>query len=241
MKPNTAAFIVNYNMPERADALYTHIETFSKSPVDIYLIDNGSNEQPPAANTNYWIENNVQTTAGWVNCLKDTRQKYDYYWFLITSAEFIEPFDPLTPMVKMMQANENIVGVHPALTKDSTSAWTHLFTLGKYPRFVWMIDNIASLYRADWFDSIGGFDTRFIYAWGIDLETAYIARKQNRRLVVCEDVLIRKETDIGYKLDRMGMTSEQRRELARANMEAVFTEKYGHNWKKIIYPEGKIL
>ena len=34
-----------------------------------------------------------------------------------------------------------------------------------------MIDNIFSMYKAAWFDSIGWFDPQLRYAWGIDLET----------------------------------------------------------------------
>ncbi len=101
-----------------------------------------------------------------------------------------------------------------------------------------MIDNIASLYRADWFDSIGWFDPALVYAWGIDLETCYKARMQRRDLFVDERVRVKKITDIGYKMNRMGMTAEQRQERAGANMAAVLSSRYGVNWWNIMTQEG---
>ena len=37
-----AVFIVNYNMPERVDALFYYLKRNETWPIDIYLIDNGS-------------------------------------------------------------------------------------------------------------------------------------------------------------------------------------------------------
>ena len=93
-----------------------------------------------------------------------------------------------------------------------------------------MIDNIASLYRADWFDSIGRFDPNFKYGWGIDLETCYKARQQDKSLWIDERVKVQKITDIGYTMDRMNMSADRRRYLASVNMNAVMTEKYGDDW-----------
>jgi len=176
-----AVLIVNYNMPERADALAEHIKKHTQIPYDMYLIDNGSDIMKPAKYTTVRLPENVQTTNGWLAGLESAAKKqidYYAYWFLITSANFVDERDPLLPLVELMQSDDDIVGVHPALTKSSTTHWKHLITQGgTEPRQVFMIDNIASLYRADWFDSIGRFDKRLIYGWGIDLETGYIARE----------------------------------------------------------------
>ena len=239
MKNNkVAAIIVNYNMPERADALARYIEKNVKHPCDVIMVDNGSEDL-------YYGEclwsvrlgDNVQTTNGWLMGLayadameQINGEKYAAYWFLITSAEFTTG-DPLTPMMEMLQSDYNLVGVHPQLTEDSTTHWEHL----KHPGPAWMIDNIAALYDADWFNSIGRFDARLTYAWGIDLETAYHARTQGKRLAVCGDAEVRKVTDIGYAMDRMGMKAEERQQKATANMNEVFTEKYGHDWRDLLY------
>jgi hypothetical protein len=90
-----------------------------------------------------------------------------------------------------------------------------------------MIDNISSLYRADWFDSIGRFDPELIYGWGIDLETCWLAHKAGRTLWVCEDAPVRKTTNIGYAMNRMNMSAEDRSKLAYRNMVDVLNRKYG--------------
>lgn len=238
MTSRVAAFIVNYNMPERADALALHLNNYIKHPVDVYLIDNGSDLEKPAANTNVFLDFNVQTTRGWLTGLNHADkggEGYTAYWFLITSAAFITNQDTLSPMMEFFKLHPEAVGIHPALTKDSTTAWRHLITRGgNYPRRTWMIDNIASLWRADWFDSIGRFDPELKYAWGIDLETSYKARLMNKSLWVDERVQVQKITDIGYKMQRMNMSAEHRKILARQNMYFVLLKKYGPDFWRLM-------
>jgi len=230
-----AAFVVNYNMPERADALAIFINQHVEWPVDVYVIDNGSDLVGDALTTNIWLNENVQTTCGWLSGLEEavdlTGRDYFAYWFLITSAEMIGDEDPLTPMAQLLWDDAQAVGVHPALTSDSTTAWKHLIDRGTgEPRQTWMIDNIASLYRAKWFDRIGRFDEELVYGWGIDLETCWKARAMGYTLWVDERALIRKTTDIGYTMGRMRMSAEERRALASRNMADVLRWKYGDEW-----------
>jgi hypothetical protein len=207
-KDKVAIFIVNYNMHERTDALAAHILNTVKWPYELFVIDNGSDLCPPSEYTNVFLENNVQTTGGWLAGLEEAdkhNQDWLAYWFLITSAEFPQGNDdPLTPMAELLLEVPEAVGVHPTLTADSTTAWTHLITRnGRYePRRTWMIDNIASLWRADWFDENGRFDPMLKYAWGIDLETCFKARQQGRSLWVDERSWIKKVTNIGYDMGR---------------------------------------
>ena len=100
-----------------------------------------------------------------------------------------------------------------------------------------MIDNIASLYRADWFDGIGRFDPSLIYAHGIDLETCWKARQEGRSLWIHQGSVIRKVTDIGYTMDRMGMTATARNSLAQSNMNAVLGPRYGPNYWEVLLNE----
>jgi hypothetical protein len=93
-----------------------------------------------------------------------------------------------------------------------------------------MIDNIFSMYRADWFDRIGWFDKDLRYAWGIDLETGWIARRDGRGLYVHEGARVRKVTDIAYRMERMRMSGDERQRLAGQNMSFVLEQKYGPGW-----------
>lgn len=236
MSAKIAAVVTSYNMPERTDALANYIRENVRWPIDLFVVDNGSDLAEPAKSTNVWIKQNVQTTAGWLRGLEAadaTGEKYLAYLFLITSTEFVGG-DPITPMAYWLVDHPDAVGIHPALTPDSTTSWGHLYARGGDPRRTWMIDNICALYRADWFDRIGRFDPRMTYAWGIDLETCYIARVQKRTLWVDERVSAKKVTDIGYAMNRMGMTAEERRERAGYNMRSVLLQKYGPDfWHKM--------
>lgn len=231
-----AILIVNYNMPERTDALCRHIAEKVRWPHDLVVIDNGSDLVKPSKYTKLWLPKNRQTTGGWLAGLRYATEFENYfaYWFLITSAEFpVEGGDPLSPLAQFLVDHPEAVGVHPALTEDSTTAWKHLLTRGGSGcRRTWMIDNIASLYRADWFDGIGRFDPELTYAWGIDFETCWKARQAGRSLWVCEDTRIQKVTNIGYTMNRMQMTAEERCQQAGSNMDAVMRAKYGRTWRQ---------
>jgi GT2 family glycosyltransferase len=231
-----AIVITNFNMPERTDALCDSITKRVNCDYELIVVDNGSNIAKPSPYTRVQLFENIQTTRGWLAGLDyaDKIGEFDYYLFLITSAEFdYGAYDPIRPMVEFMDAHPEAVGIHPALTKDSTTSWSHLITRGGgVPRKTWMIDNICSMYRADWFNSIGRFDKNLTYAWGIDLETCYKARKQGRSLWVHEGVKVKKVTNIGYSMDRMCMTADDRAQRATENMSSVLTPRYGCDYFK---------
>ncbi|MDX9799019.1 MAG: hypothetical protein RBT05_09200 [Bacteroidales bacterium] len=245
LKPKSrkiAIFIVNYNMTERADLLFSFLKENVNYPLDIYLIDNGSDLSSPSKNTNVFIKKNIQTTGGWLRGLEESDKKpyrYFAYMFLITSAEFTNKSgDPVSSLAEVLEKQKDAVGVHPALSKDSTTYWAHLKNRGtKKIRRTWFVDNISSLYRANWFNSIGRFDKELIYAHGIDLETGYLARKQGKSIWIDERVEVKKVTDIGYKMKRMNMSAEDRRKLAWENTVEVFSKKYGPNWYRMLYED----
>lgn len=231
-----AVFIVNYNMNERAEALYDYLENNETWLIDIYLIDNGSDITKPSKKTNVFIKNNIQTTNGWLKGLAQSDKKYFNYFaymFLITSTEFVKQTKkPVSSMIQKLLEDDNAIGVHASLTEDSTTYWGHLKNRGtkEHYRQTFFIDNICSLYRADWFNSIGRFDKDLTYAWGIDVETCFLARKQGRTIWIDESIQVRKETNVGYKMKRMNMTSNERERLAQKNMDLVLGKKYGPNY-----------
>ena len=230
-----AVIIVNYNMPERADSLAKYLKNNTDIEYDLYLVDNGSDLVKPAKSTTVFIKKNVQTCKGWLTGLEAAdKSKVDYfaYWFLITSARFCyKSKDPLIFLTEKLTKDKNAVGIHPSLTSNSTTAWEHSINRGtNRVRRTWMIDNIASLYKSDWFNSIGRFDNNLTYGWGTDLETGLIARRQGKSLWIDDRIQIEKITDIGYKMKRMNMSANDRQKLARKNMDSVMTKKYGKDY-----------
>ena len=238
MTDRVALFLTNYNMPESVDKMYNHVERHTCVPHDFYICDNASDLVPPSVHTNVWIKgHNKQTTAGWLAGLRAAKrngESYAAYLFTITSCDFDGlDGDPLEPLLAHLEADPESVGVHAAVTADSTTSWEHLKARGGdgKPRRTWMLDNLWCMYRAEWFDSIGWFDPELRYAWGVDLETCWQARKAGRSLWVHEGVRVRKITDIAYSMDRMRMSADERRRLAGMNMEIILSQKYGDNWR----------
>ncbi len=234
-----AVILTNYNMPEATDTIIQHVIDNVKWPVDLFVIDNGSDIAQPSKWSVLCLPNNVQTTRGWdagfrlSDIIADSYgSSYFAYWIMITSLKFLpESGDVLTPMANVLKGNAGAAGVHASLDKKSTTAWDHLKNRGTGgPRRAWALDNICTLWRADWFNSIGRFDTTMTYAWGVDLEACHLARKQNRGLYVHDGVVVHKETDIGYRMNRMGENAEERRENAGAQMDRILGEKYGEDW-----------
>jgi hypothetical protein len=249
MDKRVAIILANYNMPERADAIAEHIKKHMKPWMyDLILVGNGSDQVPPAKNTTILLRRNRQTCGGWLagldyaDFLVKHKLQFPYfaYWIMITSMEFVDGFeDILSPMVQFLEQHKNAVVIHPALTEDSTTAWNHLIARNTYPQFssprrTWMVDNIAALYRAEWFDSIRRFDPFLTYAWGTDLETCYLARKQGRGIYVDERVRVKKVTNIGYTMDRMGETAASRTDIAYAEMSRILEKRYGAEWNAIL-------
>jgi hypothetical protein len=150
--------------------------------------------------------------------------KYFAYGFVITSGEILpDQGDIIQSLTKPLVTYPNAVGVHPSLSQDSTTHWKQLIHRDMGLRTTNMIDNIYSIYRADWFNEIGRFDPKQTYAWGIDMETSYYARRDGRKIIINDDVQIRKISDIGYSMNRMNMSSQDRFNNAKGQLEEVFS------------------
>lgn len=246
-----AVILPNYNMPESAERTYRDLE--GSSQADLYIVDNGSDLVEPAEHTNVFIPKNCQTTGAFMHGIaaaNKSGKNYIAYCFMITSTDFNSEDRSqgnssgtrgVASAINLFVREPNIVGYSPTLTKSSTTAWKHMIlrpfaptspprTLLSGQRRTWMIDNICAFWRKDWFDSIGQFDLRMTYAWGIDLETSWKARSQGRDIVLDDFWQVHKETDIGYTMGRMNMSAEERDARARAQMAEVLGKKYGPNW-----------
>lgn len=246
MDSKVAIILPNYNMPEAADNIAMALKgTTNKHLVDqydLYVVDNGSDLKEPAVSTTLMLPENCQTTGGFlagIAAAKKSGIDYIAYCFMITSTKWYD-YIGVTDAIHVFESEPNIVGYSPALTHDSTTAWDHMKTRKEradeghpylpFQRPTWMIDNICAFWRADWFDSIGWFDPKFTYAWGIDLETSYKARQQGRGIVIDDYWLVHKTTDIAYDMGRMNMSAIDRRLNASKEMDTVMRAKYGPEW-----------
>jgi hypothetical protein len=230
-----AAIIVNYNMVERADSIASAIKKNVKWPVDVIVVDNGSDLTKPSKHTAIRLEANVQTSNGWlmgIEYAKALGHAYGYchmaYWIWITSSDYLtDQGDILTPMAQYMVDNPDVVGVVPSLDKESTTGWDHLFKRGNKVRDVKFIDNLATLWRAEWFDSIGTYDPDELRGFGVELESSYLARYSGRRVVVDDRVQMRKTSGVAYKMGRMQAKGNIRGDTALKEMRNLLGHRYG--------------
>lgn len=239
-----AIFVINYNMPEESDGIYYYLKKNIKFPNDTYIIDNGSDLVHPAKKTKIYLKKNVQMTNGIMDGIKFLRYlpfKYYSYTFISTSTKFDNRSGDFISKANILFRNkERIVGYHPSLTKESRGAFKWMINKGNNKlRKASFLETVCVTYRADWFDSIGRFNRGLIYGWGIDLETGYIARKQNKKMYIDDAIQITKNGGIGYVKNRMGMSLSKRRKNATKNMNSVFRNKYGLGWKKKILKSVK--
>lgn len=234
-----AIIIPTYNMPERTHDLCQYIEEHVQWPYDLIVVDNGSQPQFLSDWTTVKVSKNVQTCGGWLMGLHYADHlaimrgsPYFAYWIMITSTEFVlDGKDPLSPLVELMMALPESVVVHPALTTDSTTALKHLIAQQEAAyRKTFLVDNIAALWRADWLNSVGRFDPLLTFGWGVLPETCWKARRDGKELYIHEGVQIKKVTDIGYTMDRMGMTAEERRIRASAQVKGILGTRYGPDY-----------
>jgi hypothetical protein len=137
-----------------------------------------------------------------------------------------------------MKQNPDVVGVHPALTPQSTTHWKQLIHDGTENLYkIKMFDNIFSCYRASWFNQIGRFDRRMTYAWGVDGETGYKSRRDGKILLLDNRYQVEKVTDIGYKMNRMNMSAKDRAMNAYNEMARILTKKYGE-YNRVVFGPG---
>jgi|EP01043_Picozoa_sp_COSAG02_P060263 hypothetical protein len=152
------------------------------------------------------------------------------YWVWITSSDYVESEgDVLTPMAQYMIDNPKVVGMCPGLTADSTTGWPHL-KRGKdhtKVREVKFIDNLATLWRAEWFDSIGNYDPDELRGFGVEMEASYLARYSGRTVVVDDRVQIKKTSGVAYKMKRMNADAGKRGDTAVKEMRNLLGMRYG--------------
>eukprot|EP00127_Corallochytrium_limacisporum_P002689 Clim_evm125s134 gene=Clim_evmTU125s134 len=243
-----AIILTTFNMPERTKKMHEYLKTKVKWPVDIIIVDNGSEPEHVYQDATVKLKENVQTNHGWMMGVAYAeaiasvrREAFLGIVLTITSATVEEgQGDIIAEMAKILKNDPSVAGVHPALTKFSTTQWTNLITehdvdagvrardREQYPpRTTWMIDNIFAMWRGDWYFRFGRFDPLLTYAWGVDVETSFIATVFNMKVVVAESILVSKETDVGYTMNRMGMQKNDRRLNAREEVCAVYRARFG--------------
>lgn len=238
-----AIILTNYNMPERTDAICDHLKSTVRHPADFYIVDNGSDLVDPSRHTNIFLDTNRQTTGGFlagVDAAKSSGEEYLAYWFIITSAKFnhLNAVDPLYHLLPLFMSRPDTFAVSPAVKFPKHGAWERwmapreLSKGGSSRRRTWGMDYISVLIDAEKYHKLGGFRPQLTYMWGVPGEMNWQARKHGWKLYINDEYIITKETDIGYEMDRMNMTAQERRENASKQCDDVLIPIYGKDFRE---------
>jgi len=228
----TAIVICNYNMPERTDALCRRIIRTVKQLYQLFVVDNGSDLVPPSEYTNVYIEENCQTTGGFLAGINVARKlEFDYYWLIITSTAFMDDErDPLGMLLPLM--DDDVYAVSPAVIFND-SAWSQWMSPRTPPtvRRVWGVDYLCALIDAKKYHEIGGLRPELTMMWGNIGECNWKARQKGWKILVNDNYVVEKETNIGYTMDRMNMTAKDRGRLATEQCENILAPIYGEDFR----------
>ncbi|UYN89895.1 MAG: hypothetical protein KIT08_01330 [Anaerolineales bacterium] len=221
-----AAIIANHNLSERANALSRAFSVIDG--IDVIVVDNGSRGFPPV-NTTVKLRKNVRLTHAYLAGLAYadglaavSGEKYYAYWFLTTSLQF-KLMAGVQGMVEKLSGD--CVYVSPRY--EGATRWPHT-ALAKAG--VTRHLGGAGMYLAEWFDANSRFDPRLTYNWGTDYDTSLKAIAQGKHGLVADDVVMEVSENHGYKAGVHGMSVDEYHREARAEMDAVLSEKWPREW-----------
>lgn len=229
----TAVILPCYNQPDRADAIvrYLRRNVDSKS-IDLYVLDNGSDRSPYFAT--HRVDQNLGTGGGVWYALDLARNvgRYDFYWLLSTSLQFVETRggDPLASLIVAL--NSNRAAAAGAGWLGNIQSWAHQFMRSTgQDRETRFINPFGVLWDAAWWDAVDGFDRRLTTGWGSDYELSWKARRDGMKLIVCGSVEMVVTEGATYQTMTEYMEYQAR---ATAEMNTVLSEKYGKDWKAVL-------
>lgn len=214
----TSVIIVNYNMPERTDALVSFVRSHTVQDFELVVVDNGSDLVSPSQYTTVWIPKNRDTLGGWNSGL--VFSSGEAVLFLSTSMQFEETDkDILLELTGYLQNT----------TVAAMPKWTGAASITHQQKTV----NPFALWNRKWLKKHMP-DHRLTTGWGSDFELDYFIRQDRKRFAICDTVKVKISEGVTYEQRRGGMTIDERRKQAREQMYKVLTEKYGDDWRKVL-------
>jgi len=235
-----AGIILNYNTPELTDAIYEQLAKYKCDDFELWVHDNGSDENKTSKYSTSWTKDNYRIAGGWNRAVKNTigwckfhKFKAKYLW-LITNDTQWEVGEPLR-LVNIMEQNPQIGMLHPSLTLDSPTGWRNmLHQPARILSYEWMIDIIAPVIRADVWKMVGGFDENFSRGWGMDWDFCYKMYKKGYVGAVDHQTQMRHLLGGTYRSGKADEPDDIRTVKAEEEAEKYLSAKHGGNWREDI-------
>lgn len=221
-----AAIIANHNLSERANNLSRALSGIDG--FEVIVVDNGSRGFPPV-NTAVKLRKNVRLTHAYLTGLAYadglaavSGEKFRAYWFMTTSLQFA-----LLDGVRQMADKLTGDCVYVSPRYEGATRWPHTqMAKAGVTRHL----GGAGMYLAEWFDQNGRFDPRLTHNWGTDYDSSLMAWRDGKHGLVVDDVVVEVSENHGYKAGVHGLSVSEYHEAARAEMDAVMSEKWPREW-----------
>tara|TARA_Y100000593_G_scaffold79056_1_gene146935 strand:- start:1224 stop:2009 length:786 start_codon:yes stop_codon:yes gene_type:complete len=199
----TLVTILNHNLPVDTDELYDALNSFKSDSHDIFVIDNGCNEEGKSKNVTHTLDQNVYFGGG-LNVMFQymiDNEEYDSLLFLNNDLilhpynfvnslreELIEnDYTIVSPSIFQapgIVADDNVHNIFP--TRDQGWWFTMHNWNSKEIRQVKWVDFNAPMIHRRLIEHIRQFDPLLIYGWGIDILCGMVCEDMGWKVGVCD-------------------------------------------------------
>ena len=232
--------ISNYNVTGNSNPIVDKLIEFVKWPTDIIVVNDTCDDtynDTSKVNDKYTLiklHDNINIVGGFSAGLNKAdeiskSENFNYYAYCFVNVSTCMDMigtDIIQHLVENLIYND-IVGIHPSLTLDSTGINKHMFKMGSINqtniglRKVNFINNIFSMYNSEWFNKVGRFNKKLIYGLGLDIDIGMIAINNNH--TVCIDDTISVKINSTFKPDKNAVKEKK----------LYLNKKYGSKWNII--------
>src|SRR5262245_43613945 len=173
LQPKVAIITLNYNTPLMTDALahYLNHDLYYLNK-KVYVVDNGS--QAVATSTSVFLPENLGFTRGMYEGYRvaAAEDDYDAFWFLNSDVGFEYGNDVLGQLVEVLFSSPGFGQIAPQ--HNSTHKFMEHSYLEAQP--VPYLEATATLIKATTLATVGFWELRLTYGWGVDYDYGYRVR-----------------------------------------------------------------
>jgi GT2 family glycosyltransferase len=232
----TAIIVVSHNGKEITDPLCRNIETYTKSPYDLFVVETGSRLEKMSSYATLWVKDGIRMTRGFNWGIKYAIWKekmegnfhYDSFWLLVNDAKLF-PSDTLTSMLTFMRNTPDCGQIHPFIDNSCSQV---LRKSGSSVRKISFVEIVCPLLSRRAVEIPDLLDEQLFYGWGLDYEMPHILYQHGLRAYISDDVGVTHDAGTTVKSGNDAQISSvtNQFDVSRANMVAVMTKKYGPKW-----------
>lgn len=242
-----AILVVSHNYKELTDSLCAAIVQRTKGvDYDLHVIETGSNLDKVSSYMTLWVKEKVRMTRGF-NLLKNyadltakcSGYSYDAYHLFVNDAKFIDDKDVTSTLYEEMMSTPDCGQINPYQINIPAPYIRQNKLNIAGARKESFSEFICPMIRAETWNSIPNLlDNSLFYGWGLDYDIPYSLHLNNWRLYISDSVGIFHQAFTSYREKNKTEEIYQPKEfvkIARNSMNLALINKYGENWKEIIY------